>query len=370
MVQPYPAIVVALIINLLFRNYDLVRADGDLIFTAYSAPILLASGEFFYADPVLTQLERPSGKIAIRRFETELVYENGDPAPLDEIYLHHISVFTERYVGPCPGTSNSDKTLDVLGSAYFAGGAETRVTGNEVTHPHAWIFENETFYATIHVVRTTMVEDVKSCIECHCWEGETLGGGVECCPHGSRCRMDLTQPGVNDTKAYYMKYSFLCSPVDDLNRDLAGDEVIPVDLMMFDSTDCETEYNIPQCLELWPASESCTHTQSMNYTIDDDYLVIGAVPHGHIGILSIEINIVDNFGELRSLCSGIPKYGTETGVPGNEKGYLVGMTSCHFDQETAVPIYNGDTLVVNAVYDSSESHDGVMAYFVLGTTRM
>eukprot|EP00475_Leptophrys_vorax_P026178 TRINITY_DN3677_c0_g1_i1.p1 TRINITY_DN3677_c0_g1~~TRINITY_DN3677_c0_g1_i1.p1 ORF type:complete len:359 (-),score=61.70 TRINITY_DN3677_c0_g1_i1:97-1173(-) len=344
-------------------------ASDDRIFVGYTAAIPLMSGEAFFSDPTITQIERPDGRIAIRRFEAEIVDSSYEPVPLSEAYFHHGVVYTERFLGPCPA-ARSVKVLDTLGTFYFSGGAESRSIGNEVHKPYGWIFQDETFHGNFHVIRSSMVEDVKSCIECHCWDGDEIGGGVECCGHGSRCRMDLTQPNVNETKEYHIKYSFHYSPVDDENTTLDGDEVIPVDMFYFDSTDCELEFNVPKCQELWPASDQCLYVSTSNYTLDDDYEVAMAFPHLHIGGLEIEINVIDLEGTERNLCRSAAIYGTEEGVPGNEKGYLVDFNGCWFTETDPYLVYSGETVVVTSVYENSVEHDGVMGFYLLAMRRL
>eukprot|EP00475_Leptophrys_vorax_P026179 TRINITY_DN3677_c0_g1_i2.p1 TRINITY_DN3677_c0_g1~~TRINITY_DN3677_c0_g1_i2.p1 ORF type:complete len:355 (-),score=50.64 TRINITY_DN3677_c0_g1_i2:44-1108(-) len=339
--------------------------SDDRIFVGYTSPMSLMSGEVFFSNPILTQMDRPEGRIAIRRFSAEIVDSDYELVPLSEAYFHHVAVYTERLLGPC-----AVKVLDTLGTFYFSGGAESRAIGNEVHKPYGWIFQDETFHGIFHVIRSSMVEDVKSCIECHCWDGDEIGGGVECCGHGTRCRMDLTQPYVNDTKDYYVKYTFHYSPVDDENTTLDGDEVIPVDMFYFDSTDCELEFNVPKCQELWPASEQCRYILTNNYTLEGDYEVAMAWPHLHIGGLEIEVNVIDLEGAVRNLCRSVAIYGTEEGIPGDEKGYLVDFNGCWFTETDPYLVYTGETVVVTSVYENSVEHDGVMGFYMLAMTRL
>ena len=62
---------------------------------------------------------------------------------------------------------------------------------------------------------------------------------------------------------------------------------------------------------------------STSFTMTEDSTVQLAIGHQHVG--SINISITVN-GKL--LCASYPTYGTQEGVPGNEKGFLVKMSHC------------------------------------------
>lgn len=67
------------------------------------------------------------------------------------------------------------------------------------------------------------------------------------------------------------------------------------------------------------------------------------------------------FQDGRVICSSSPIYGRgkETG---NEAGYIVGMTTC-YPQLGSIKISDGETLILESNYNSSQSHTGVMGLF-------
>jgi len=50
--------------------------------------------------------------------------------------------------------------------------------------------------------------------------------------------------------------------------------------------------------------------------------------------------------------------------PGNETGYIVGMTTC-YPQPGTVKIGNGESLTIVSNYSSHQSHTGVMGLFYI-----
>nr|KYP62482.1 hypothetical protein KK1_017018 [Cajanus cajan] len=61
------------------------------------------------------------------------------------------------------------------------------------------------------------------------------------------------------------------------------------------------------------------------------------------------------------ICSSIAKYGNGTEA-GNEKGYVVGMSTC-YPKPGTVKIRDGETLTLEVIYNSNERHTGVMGLF-------
>ena len=70
------------------------------------------------------------------------------------------------------------------------------------------------------------------------------------------------------------------------------------------------------------------------------------------------------FQDGRVICSSIPIYGKGKEA-GNEAGYIVGMTTC-YPQPGSVKILDGETLILESNYSSSQTHTGVMGlYYIL-----
>ena len=95
-----------------------------------------------------------------------------------------------------------------------------------------------------------------------------------------------------------------------------------------------------------------------------------SVGHLHTGAINISM-----YHNGRYVCTSYPTYGNETDVPGNERGHLVGMTTC-MDKDTSgyvVDVKAGDSIRLDAYYwvgsedariapSPAGSHLNVMAY--------
>merc|ERR1711907_79807 len=92
---------------------------------------------------------------------------------------------------------------------------------------------------------------------------------------------------------------------------------------------------------------------------EDLVSLVYAVGHLHVGGLSLDL-YDDETGEL--ICHSVPKYGTGEEA-GDEKGYLVGMSSCTFDP----PLRMTKDAVVRTVarYNNTVPHHGVMALWLM-----
>jgi hypothetical protein len=65
----------------------------------------------------------------------------------------------------------------------------------------------------------------------------------------------------------------------------------------------------------------------------------------------------------RVICNSFPKYGTGMEA-GNEKGYVVGMSTC-YPKPGSVKLFDGEILTLEAVYNNSVGHTGVMGHFYI-----
>jgi hypothetical protein len=98
--------------------------------------------------------------------------------------------------------------------------------------------------------------------------------------------------------------------------------------------------------------------------------------HQHTGARNVSLAI-----DGKTFCTSYPTYGTEVGVPGNEKNHLVKMSTCYrynaSGTEPPLTIKKGSTISVNAWYyvggddpelgvDLGGTHMGVMSYMYLG----
>ncbi len=107
-------------------------------------------------------------------------------------------------------------------------------------------------------------------------------------------------------------------------------------------------------------------------TVSRTIAVPFAVGHLHTGAINISLSV-----NGKRLCTSYPTYGTEDGVAGNERGYLVAMSPC-VDMSSGQPylvLKKGDTATVDAYYYagsddprllySDGTHLNVMAYMYM-----
>merc|ERR1712238_282163 len=105
---------------------------------------------------------------------------------------------------------------------------------------------------------------------------------------------------------------------------------------------CQTFYSVIQNDEQPETVASTTFTVP---TTAELMLLIG---HQHVGGRNISLYHNDKF-----LCASYARYGTEEGVPGNEKGYLVQMSTCYSADENGGRGYlvkKGDKLRLDSWY--------------------
>ena len=77
--------------------------------------------------------------------------------------------------------------------------------------------------------------------------------------------------------------------------------------------------------------------------------LVWAMGHQHIGGLGIQLWAITPGEKERLICNSAPRYGTEDGVAGNEKGFLVGQSSCGWADPLAVS--DGTKLIVRSTYE-------------------
>nr|GMC73682.1 uncharacterized protein LOC109169218 [Ipomoea batatas] len=275
----------------------------------------------------------PKGHIAIKRFDAEVVDEAGHSVPLHQAYIHHWAV--RRYYKPLGHQySNNDSYKLAMNAGvcdslpqYFGLGAETRRTDTHVPDPYGIEVGNppegyeDAWVLNLHTIDTRDTVDSLRCLECKCelynvtvdGFGDPIGdvytGGIRCCYDGVRCRL---KDGYSSdvTKVYYMKYTV--TYVD------WNPSIVPVKIYIFDVADT---------LE-WRESLQRHHCW-----------------------------------DGQTICSSFPIYGEGT-EPGNEAGYIVGMTTC-YPQPGSIKIVEGEMLTIASNYSTRMSHTGVMGMFYI-----
>ncbi|XP_057767715.1 uncharacterized protein LOC130987996 [Salvia miltiorrhiza] len=337
-----------------FRSPEIVMEPG------------LVSNKNYY------NIEFPRGHIGIKGLNAELVDERENPVALHEIYLHHWVI--DRYYarGGDGGDLSIVRNSGICGNGlpqYFGVGAETRRTATDIPHPYGIQVGDpatipagyvEGWALNVHAIDTRGAEDKMGCTECRCdlyGGGGGDGGGLHCCPDGSRCRL---QQGFHGGKrSIYLRYSVKYVEWD-------SSSILPLSIYILDVTDhvststathhCAIEYGVERCGE----KDGCVDSKSVSFSFPSGGDVIYGVGHQHAGGLGTTL-----YGQGgRTICSSKPTYG-EGSEAGNEAGFIVGMSTCYPSPARPVRISAGETLTLVSNYSSVERHTGVMALFYL-----
>ncbi|KAH6755501.1 stress up-regulated Nod 19 protein [Perilla frutescens var. hirtella] len=352
------------------------------------------SNKYYYG------IDFPRGHIAIKRFDAEVVDEEGNPVPLHETYLHHW-VVVGYYIRKGQNALEHHGDMGLLQSdfamirnsgvcdhglvQYFGLGSETRRTATDVPDPYGIEVGNpadvpagfeERWMLNVHAIDTRGAEDKLGCTECRCdlynvtmdEYGYALppdyNGGLKCCHDEARCRVKEGFPVVK--RSLYLRYT-----VTYMDWDAS---IIPVQIYIFDVTDiytkadvsrglrakhhCLIEYDVESC-PIGAANDDCIHTKSVTVGLPIGGDVIYGVGHQHSGGLGSTL-----YGEGgRVICSSVPTYGMGD-EPGNEAGYIVGMSTC-YPSPGSVKISAGEKLTVVSNYSNAQRHTGVMGLFYI-----
>ncbi|KAI5074680.1 hypothetical protein GOP47_0010641 [Adiantum capillus-veneris] len=337
--------------------------------TFRSPAFTLAPGEVqntFYFGSTFVE-----GHIGIKAFDAEVIDEDGNSVPLNEVYLHHWVVY--NYLNTSASSSNGMSSSTILGNdgvcpdyalcQLFGLGSETRLTSTWLPGPYAievGQYDNEAWLLNVHAIDTRGTVNPLGCLECRCdLYNVTVGedgrpikdgyqGGLLCCYDGVHCQ--LKDGYVGESRTYYLQYT-----VHYLDW---SDAILPVKIYIFDSTYeaslCKVEYDVPSCSSQNGGTSECTHVQEsvMEVPIGGD--VVYGVSHQHAGGIGGAMYGQDG----REICTSIPLYGNGTEV-GNEAGYIVGMTTC-YPEPGSVQVVSRESIRMLSTYSRSISHTGVM----------
>ncbi|KAL3529037.1 hypothetical protein ACH5RR_008359 [Cinchona calisaya] len=285
-------------------------------------------------------IDFPRGHIALKEFDAEVVDRAGNSVPLHETYLHHWMVKNyyqfrginniskyHRNIGFRKSDqipAGNDGVCDHGLSQIFGLGSRTRKMSTKVPDPYGIEFGNaakipvgyeERWLLNLHAIDTQGAEDQLGCTECRCnlynvtidEYGKNLDpnyiGGFKCCYDETRCRVKEDGKGLMESVQ---------------------------DMIVFVSIILPTGGN-----------------------------VIYGVAHQHIGGIGAALYGEDG----RVICSSVPIYG-ERKEPGNEAGYIVGMSTC-YPQPDSLKILDGETLTVSSYYSSEQGHTRVMGLFYI-----
>mmetsp|Transcript_27131 Transcript_27131/g.64316 ORF Transcript_27131/g.64316 Transcript_27131/m.64316 type:complete len:457 (-) Transcript_27131:99-1469(-) len=395
------------------RNVPLVKDEGtaETSITYMSSAIQLDPGRVVLTPPSKTPIPMPPQPFLLRGLHVEVVYPNGQPVPLTEVYLHHIAFYDGvTSADLCGGASLEGKdALWSVGaesrhtSTFFPDGYGYPVLGNSSDFPTQWS-------ANIHIIRTKGVPHVKHCIECHC--GGAGGGSEDCCPHGSLCGgmpAGAATPGAREP--YHVQYTVW---YDELPGPGGGPGPVPLRYHTLDAAACQLEWNIPaRCPWRFrhagtvPGSTQlrgaglrgsgryfpfdflagalgpsrgpgrCVSPMRWSLTWPYDGRVVFAKGHLHTGGIDLSLYRATAAGGEELLCRTAARYGSgwggnRTGAEGesprepadqpagNELGYVVGVDSCRGSLRRGLVLRAGDRLTVEARYHSAPWYEGVM----------
>ncbi|CAA7035134.1 unnamed protein product [Microthlaspi erraticum] len=363
------------------------------------------------ANAFFSDMDFPRGHIGIKSFDAELVDEAGNSVPLHETYLHHFAV-APVYARKGFKLSQRDMLRNlVLGSKQdpdrnlvagwssdivfvnnaglcnnpfrplFGVGGETRKTSTYVPDPYAIEIGNpeETpagfelkWLMNIHAIDTRGTVDKLGCAECRCdLYNVTIGqeikpdykGGYHCCSDKTQCLVRNGFDNGNKTRSIYLKYTVRWVDWDS--------SVMPAKVYLLDVTDswerkegstgdiqehdCAVEYDVKPCKT---NGDGCVDVKKKSLMMPFNGYIVHVGAHLHSGGLGASLSREGGEG----ICTSMPKYGN--GVePGNEAGYVVGMTTCY--PQEPVKVSYGETLTMEFNYSSAIGHTGVMGIFYI-----
>jgi len=220
----------------------------------------------------------------------------------------------------------------------------------------------------------------------------TYQGGWRCCEHhmflidtDKECQQpDCAEKPVDEV---FMKFTFY---YEDAKADVRLIEPAACcDVTSVTQGDENIEYDIPACAA-GTAPEECLHVaesvQPLSYyashprSPDDGHKgsdlvdLVFAAPHLHLAGLSIQL--IDDMTN-KTLCevhatkdnSGGVAYGHGS-TAGDEKGYLVGISTCRWDGAHAPRFRRDHPMRTRAVYNASMTHTGVMSLWLMSVASV
>jgi hypothetical protein len=359
----------------------------------HSPKFLLEAGSV--SNKYYYNIDFPRGHIAMKGFTAEVVDELGNPVPLHETYLHHWALF--RYYALTDENGDKElKTISLRNSGicqdlgqYYGIGSETRRTDTDVPDPYGIEIGNEAdipdgymerWYLNVHAIDTRGAVDKLGCTECRCNLYNITKdvfnrpltadypGGLLCCYDQTQCKIKEGFQSIR--RSLYLRYTVKWADW--------VDSIIPVKIYILDVTDtgervaetskgsiglsvaqhgCMTEYSVKSCGVSGESGNGCLDNKRTSIVMPVGGYVVYGVGHQHTGAIGTTIY----GGDGRKICSSMAIYG-EGKEAGNEKGYVVGMTTC-YPKPGSVKISKGETVVFESNYSSSQMHTGVMGLF-------
>jgi len=220
----------------------------------------------------------------------------------------------------------------------------------------------------------------------------TYVGGWRCCEHNvflidtdKECRL----PGCADEPLdqIFMKFTFEYEDAAEETRDIEG--AACCDTTSNHQGDGNIEHDVPACQAGTPPDQCIFVTESIqpiayysrqpgqhdnqpspldSHDGSDLVDLVQAAPHLHYAGTSLEL--IDHETN-ETICevhrtkdgSGGVMYGTGD-TPGNEEGYLVGLTPCSWSGQSAKRFRRDHLLRARSVYNASSYHSGVMSLWL------
>jgi Stress up-regulated Nod 19 len=326
---------------------------NEVFVSCRSPPISLAPGDNVYPDILLPNpYPAPSTaeEVILETVSAEVVDEIGTPVALSEVYLHHI--FGDIRFLPAEGAEVRQSPMRTpLPAPYFLAVNTSAVA------------EDDSRFANFHVIRTTGVapDAVKACIECWCENTDPQTGSIGCC---SKCPTSSTDPAKNYFLEFNVTYKVPPASIGKIEETPDMQRAVALVLDIHGGV----EYSVAPVPTSVEASLAIPLTSTFNRTYELDYFcpqndsfsIIKCWGHQHIGAQCV---IMYDTATGAEICSSCPTYGTTPDKPGDEEGYLVGMSAAVLDPPYVVQ--PGQQVTLSAVYDADQPYAGVMSLFAV-----
>lgn len=311
---------------------SLNQTSGYLTVSCRSPPLSLQPGSNIAPEVIFPSPYPNDTTVLLRTISAEIVDETGRPVPLSEVYLHHI--FGDYRFIPGEGAEIRHSPMHTA----LPGNYGYIVNGND-------FLSRDSRAINFHVINTVGVspENLKPCIECWCKGTDPPIGSIGCC---SKCPSNSSAPAKN----YYLQYNVSYSDSPEIVANTMP--VLGVGMDVHGGV----EYSVA------PQGPNTTNVVTQRYSLDyfcpqdGPYGIVRCWAHQHIGAECITIT---DESTGTTICNSCPVYGTEEGVPGNEKGYVVKMSADTY--ETPYQLQPGQVVRVDAKYSSSQPFAGVMS---------
>lgn len=311
--------------------------------------------------------EFPKGHIGIRSYYAEVVDENGVSVPLSEVYLHHWLIIEyavpkeesqlhlDRLLShmrshhkPMHYVADSEaphlqkqltrdgrqKIINFLGKGGETRHTKTRLPGPYVIESGKEIQGYETVWIlNVHGLDTRGAVNRMGCTECRCnlfnattdEDGKPLPegyiGGLRCCGDGQKCAVAKDYNG--EERTFHLEYTW---EYVDWNECVIPTSTVGIDVTNSDGFgEDKIEFTVPGCdAAAPPDSEECIDTRVATRIspVGGELVNVGA----HLHAAALDASLWGEDGRL--ICRTTPMYGHGEEA-GNEKGYVVGIKTCH-----------------------------------------